>query len=469
MMVAARLKMPAFSVYPGKLLMVLQVVLLSACASQYRPINTELPESRTKEELSLIRGQRPGGNPDVQVFLAFSGGGTRASAFSYGVLSELRQIEYQTDEGSYTLLDEVDAISSVSGGSFTAAYYGLYGDRIFEDYEEKFLKNDVQSTLIERLFNPFNWWRSLSTQFDRSEIAVEYYDQTIFEGATMGELRDAEGPAIIINSTDLTTGNRFSFDQATFDLICSDIESYPVSRAVTASSAVPVLFNPLVLNNFAGQCHTTTHDLLDTLLARDDLNLRQSHLLNNVDSMRDAQQRPFIHLVDGGISDNLGLRALVDWTDILGTSGITEQLVGGDVKRPRHVALILVNAALTPERNIDRSANPPSSTEILSAISDAQMLRYTLETQMLIQELADSAEAYFRESGVPIYVHVSLLSFKNVEDEGLFQRLNAIQTTLELPDDQVDELIDSGRLLLRENEEFQQFLQAIDQASVDAQ
>ena len=123
----------------------------------------------------------------MQVFLAFSGGGTRASAFSYGVLSELRETQYETAQGSYKLLDEVDAISSVSGGSFTAAYYGLYGDRIFEDYEEKFLKHDVQSTLIKRLFNPYNWWRAITTRFDRSEIAVEYYDQTIFSGATMGQ------------------------------------------------------------------------------------------------------------------------------------------------------------------------------------------------------------------------------------------------------------------------------------------
>jgi NTE family protein len=110
-------------------------LMLGACAGQYRPVNTELPQEKVSEELSLIQGQRPGGSEDVQVFLAFSGGGTRAAAFSYGVLSELREIEFQSEQGSLPLLNEVDAISSVSGGSFTAAYYGLFGDRIFEDYE----------------------------------------------------------------------------------------------------------------------------------------------------------------------------------------------------------------------------------------------------------------------------------------------------------------------------------------------
>lgn len=443
-------------------------LMLGACAGQYRPVNTELPPEKISEELSLIQGQRPGGSEDVQIFLAFSGGGTRAAAFSYGVLSELREIDYQSEQGSLSLLDEVDAISSVSGGSFTAAYYGLFGDRIFEDYEEKFLDHKVQSTLIQRLFNPSYWWRFATTGYDRSEIAVEYYEQTMFEGATLGDLRDAEGPSISINSTDLTTGSVFTFERATFDLICSDIDNFPVSRAVTASSAVPVLFSPVVVKNYAGQCRTNSHELLDALQAKEGLNLRQQHLVDNIATLADAETRPYIHLVDGGISDNLGLRALVDWTDILGTSGVTEQLVGVPVERPRHVSLILVNAALKKERTIDHSPEAPSSKQILSAITDAQMSRYTLETQMLIQELADSAEEHFQKNGVPIHIYVSLLSFDDVQDQGLYERLNAIQTTLELPEDQVDTLIESGGTLLREDEEFQRFLQAIDQASVDA-
>ena len=275
---------------------------------------------------------------------------------SYGVLSELKDTRYRAGGKEHRLVDEVDAISSVSGGSFTAAYYGLFGDRIFEDYEESFLRYDVQSTLIRRLFNPYNWWLDLTTQFDRSEIAVKYYDEQLFGGATMGDLRKADGPVIVINATDLTTGNVFSFEQPSFDMICSDIDTFPVARAVTASSAVPVLFSPIVLNNYAGQCYTPSHELLEELLARDDLNLRQTHLLNNVATLRDAEQRPYIHLVDGGISGNLGLRALIDWTDILGTGGVTEQLTGGDVERPRHVALILVNAARIRFRhgNIER-------------------------------------------------------------------------------------------------------------------
>jgi hypothetical protein len=63
--------------------------------------------------------------------VAFSGGGTRAASLAYGVLQELADTEMMTAEGPRSLLNEIDMISSVSGGSFTSAYYGLYGDRLF--------------------------------------------------------------------------------------------------------------------------------------------------------------------------------------------------------------------------------------------------------------------------------------------------------------------------------------------------
>ncbi|MGO9612803.1 MAG: patatin-like phospholipase family protein [Dissulfurispiraceae bacterium] len=82
----------------------------------------------------------PGNSAELLLYLTFSGGGTRAAAFSYGVLEELRATEVTLDGKKRRLIDEVDAISAVSGGSFTAGYYGLFGECIFEDFESKFLK-----------------------------------------------------------------------------------------------------------------------------------------------------------------------------------------------------------------------------------------------------------------------------------------------------------------------------------------
>src|SRR4030095_4329813 len=82
---------------------------------------------------------------DNLVILAFSGGGTRAAAFSYGVLEYLRRTDIvMPNGGKFRLIDSIDIITGVSGGSFTALAYGLYGDKLFDDYEQRFLKRNVQ-------------------------------------------------------------------------------------------------------------------------------------------------------------------------------------------------------------------------------------------------------------------------------------------------------------------------------------
>ncbi|MEZ5592856.1 MAG: patatin-like phospholipase family protein [Gammaproteobacteria bacterium] len=144
------------------------------------------------------------------------------------------------------LLDEVDSISAVSGGSFTAAYYGLHADGIFEDFEDLFLKRNVQRDLFRGLFNPLRWFSSTG----RTEMAVKYYENTLFQGATFADMRRDNHPIILINASDLGYGVRFSFIQEYFNLLCSDLMSFPVARAVAASSAVPVLFKSGGSQNF---------------------------------------------------------------------------------------------------------------------------------------------------------------------------------------------------------------------------
>src|SRR4029077_19760195 len=122
--------------------------------------------------------ERKRGQHDDLVILAFSGGGTRAAAFSYGVLEALRDIEVTTASGARTrLLDEVDVITGVSGGSFTALGYGLYGDKLFDLFESSFLKRDVQGTLVRRISNPLNWAPLWSSGWGRSELAAQLYDE----------------------------------------------------------------------------------------------------------------------------------------------------------------------------------------------------------------------------------------------------------------------------------------------------
>ena len=85
---------------------------------------------------------------EILLIVAFSGGGTRAASLAYGVLEGLGETRVVIDGREVSLLDEIDHVTGVSGGSFTAAYLGLHGRGIFEDFEERFLRRDVQGARI---------------------------------------------------------------------------------------------------------------------------------------------------------------------------------------------------------------------------------------------------------------------------------------------------------------------------------
>ncbi|HQQ67973.1 MAG TPA: patatin-like phospholipase family protein, partial [Candidatus Cloacimonadota bacterium] len=119
---------------------VLFMLFLLSCATEY-PLNIKRDTIDTPEERSVNLAHSKAS--PLFLILAFSGGGTRAAALSYGTLEALRSVELtgriaETTNGSRqrTMLDEVSIIVAVSGGSFTAAYYGLRGDNIFKDYRE---------------------------------------------------------------------------------------------------------------------------------------------------------------------------------------------------------------------------------------------------------------------------------------------------------------------------------------------
>jgi NTE family protein len=154
-------------------------LLLAGCA--HYPVNRALDRA---DPQAGYRGRNlitPDTDRELLLLVTFSGGGTRAAAFSYGVLETLRDTKVTIRGQEGRLLDEVDWISGVSRGSFTAAYYGLFRDRIFQDFESRFLKKNVQGELERAMFfNPVNWVKLSSAYYDRSDLAADYYDQHLF-------------------------------------------------------------------------------------------------------------------------------------------------------------------------------------------------------------------------------------------------------------------------------------------------
>ena len=110
------------------------------------------------------------------------------------------------------MLDEVDVITGVSGGSFTALAYGLYGVWLFDVYERRFIKRNVSSrTHIAGVANPFNWPSLWSRAWNHSELRAKLYDKILFNGATFADLNHGTGPFISVSATDVTNGTRVQF------------------------------------------------------------------------------------------------------------------------------------------------------------------------------------------------------------------------------------------------------------------
>jgi NTE family protein len=430
--------------------------LVSLGCTTFQPPNAPL------EKVDLSRGYRPNipGNfrdaGPMMMLLAFSGGGTRAAAFAYGVMEELHAAEVSMGGETSSLLDHVDTISGVSGGSFPAAYYGLFGDRIFEEFEERFLKYDIQGALVRRILRPKNLFRLFSPNTSRSSLASQYYDENVFEGATFADLTQAKGPRIFINATDLSRGYRFTFGQNAFDLICSDLDPFPVSSAVASSSAVPGLLSPITLANRAGSCDYEPPPWLEQALASRDEDSRRYRAAKGVADYFDAEARPYIHLVDGGISDNLGLRASLDAAALAGGFGNLRQIFG--LGMPDRVVLVIVNAETDPNPTIDLSAQPPGLALLMNAVSGAQIRRYNFETILLAREAVRAAAEELSTPGHEVKPHFIEVSFDSIDDEDERRYFKGLPTSFRLKDGEVDELRAVGRRLLRESPEYRQLL-----------
>jgi len=433
------------------------LLVLAGCASTAKITNTSISEPLPVNRQQITTGAKSQRSNDAFFYISMSGGGTRAAAFSYGVLQELHDTTYSHDGKERRLLDEIDYISSVSGGSFTAAYYGLYGDRIFEDYETVFLRQNVQKTLIGSVLNPFNWLRLIFTGLDRTEMAIDYYDKNIFRGGTFNDIFDRDGPYLAINSTDLGIGARFTFTQERFNLLCSDVGTFKVARAVAASSAVPVAFSPITLRNY-DTCIDKLPAWLNSSQGYVKENPRLGTLLDAYNSYLDKNSRPYIHLVDGGITDNLGVRSLYDRLELIGGAKNLTRILD---HTPKYIVMIVVNAATRPENPMDSSSDTPSSIQVVDAVSDTQIDRYTTESLSLLEDAFSDWAAELSTPAHPVTPFFIKLDFESIGDYKQRQFFNNMATSFSLPNDEVDLLIEAGHELLRESPEFQKLLETI--------
>lgn len=453
-------------VFPGlcwpRLAIAFLSIALVASGCAHFPVNEPLKTVNRQAGYRFQNSSSPANSEELLLVLAFSGGGTRAASTAFGVLEGLANTPAGLPNRPHRLLDEVDAISSVSGGSFTAAYYGLWGDRIFSDFDSKFLKKRVASAFIRSTLYPWNWVRLASSKFSRSDLAAELYDRLLFQGATFGDLADQSGrPFIIINATDIAVGERFAFTQDQFDLIGSDLSRFPLGRAVAASAAFPVLLNPIVLKNYAAERRYPEPKWIRSALADPDVSDRRRNRALAQRSYLDGQRRRFIHLFDGGITDNLGLRGAVDGAVERGNA--SDALRDFHMENVRRIAVILVDAQVEAEFGWDSTEQSPSFGTMLRSLSQVPLSRSSQETIALFKEMARDYELARSPIGVDdpaprLEFYTVDLHFSRLTDDLERQFFNSVPTQLQLPPETVDRLRRMAARELSQNKEFRRLV-----------
>ncbi len=428
-------------------------------------------EGRTQQPESVqytFANRLPRANAqDTFVVLAFSGGGTRSAAFSYGVLETLRDTPVTIGGVETDLLKEVDVITSVSGGSFTAAYYGLFGDRIFRDFESRFLKRDVQGELIATLLNPYNALNVLGSGYNRADLAAQWFDQNLFDGKTYRDMGRGELPFVIINASDLNTGSTFSFIQQQFDFLCSDLTNYPVGSAVMASSALPVVFGPISIRNFDTDCAQRRSSWVHDVLRTPDILSRNYQVAKALERYFDPKRMPVIRLVDGGVTDNLGVRGsimspIAHYGNVMEMKGAftTEAL-----SRVTRVLVVVANAQVYPEYGWSQSGTEPGIVPELLASFDAALNIMNTETISLAKEAflrwAEHTNATRDNGKPPVEVTFVVLTFDGIRDVAERRYFNAIPTVSSLSGEQVDRVRGLARRLLTESPEFKTFKKSL--------
>jgi NTE family protein len=222
--------------------------------------------------------------------LCLSGGGYRTALFHAGTLLRLNEMG---------VLKEVEAVSSVSGGSvingvlakhwIDLKWEGGVATNLSEAVISKIIEvtsRDIRTPalLTNRLLKFWDWTKLASEDYSAADLLQEQYEKHLFGGLRLAEL--PESPEFIFCATNLQTGANWEFSGrriGDYQVGYMGADGLRVSEAVAASSAFPLAFPPLVLrfdsSRFAGG--------------------------NIAPGLHEFRERVLV--TDGGVYDNLGL------------------------------------------------------------------------------------------------------------------------------------------------------------------
>jgi NTE family protein len=266
------------------------------------------------------------------------------------------------------------------------------------------------------------------------------------------------------------------------DLLCSDLTKVKLSTAVAASAAFPVALSPITLKNYR-PCETVIKPVW----------LRAAQNTSwYVDPPRVAWQRTasayvdgqkkFVHLLDGGIADNLGVSEpyrLLTSDDV--PVSLKQDIAAGKIRK---IVFIMINARSYAGSGLDNSQATPGALAMLTASIDSSIDRATFSTAERMRDLlterfrgmADDVEREARKPGpmrdklreiganfrtVAGNTQFLVVDFDAIADQRCRAAFHSIETSWALPANQLDGLNVMGEALLAQSPDFPKVLQAV--------
>ena len=456
------------------------------------------------------------------VVLTISGGGIRASALGYGTLLALKKLPGL--EANSSLLDDVDIVSSVSGGSVTAAWFALHGkDGVVDLANSEHQENELADLLIHggtaslawKGLNPVTLARYAATDYQRSDALADFFDDRLFHRARYADVAQryvqySNEPFVILNATDLGHETFFPFTQGRFDLICSDLSSYRVADAVAASAGFPLVFSPVGIRNFSGDCaghqasgwppkwverypdERSNDDRCVSRPLRAGIDGYLSNQLFYLRMAREArdyvsanQQDSDLHLLDGGLVDNLGIQSTISLEDnrLDDTPGLYQRFAyrGTPTEQfcrhsPRYgkidtILYIVVNARSRTPGGIDNTVAPPDLPSTLFRIIDTPIDNTILFTQnYLTAELGDLAAATAAKDapqGYKLSKEIVTIDFEMIPDKSCRDAYWSLGTSWGLQEQAIRRLVRLPREILFHSPNLQGFYKTLGDDKLD--
>jgi len=410
------------------------------------------------------------------ILIAFSGGGSRAAALGLGVLDELAAHAYPASGTPVALIDRVKVVSSVSGGSVIAAWFGLVGPARLDELKTDFLERDNTKTLEWQATDPLTLARLSLSSYTRIDALRDLLDRELFHGARFADLRRPGAPLIVMNATDMESGEVFAFTPTRFNDLCSDLDQLPLSVAVAASAAFPVALSPMSLRNYSYEgCKGAipgggwiAAEL--TLPLPRYINLEEYKRARYANALRNGKNayrdEHYLHLLDGGLVDNQGVQSL---TEVLISPHSPARIVDAiNSGRVRRIVVIAVNARADKDNGVGENPAVPGLLNVVNRVIGAPIDSTTARSNASLQNLVDTLNAAGTAptsapgkplfTGLRVYnIPVDFDQFQSGQQE-LQTAVKNIGTSWTLSSTQLQQAIEAGRLLLRQHPCFQRLL-----------